>query len=35
LGTAGDRAFGSCRMSADPTRGPVDPEGKVRGVDGV
>lgn len=27
--------FGSCRMSADPKRGPVDPEGRLRGVDGV
>ena len=30
-----NHAFGSCRMSADPKRGPVDPEGKVRGVDGL
>jgi len=27
--------FGSCRMSADPRRGPLDPEGRVRGVDGL
>ena len=27
--------FGSCRMSADPRRGPVDLEGRLRGVDGV
>jgi choline dehydrogenase-like flavoprotein len=30
-----NHAFGSCRMSADPKRGPVEPEGKVRGVDGL
>lgn len=27
--------FGSCRMSADPRRGPVDPSGALRGVKGV
>lgn len=27
--------FGSCRMSADPKRGPVDPRGRLRGVEGV
>lgn len=27
--------FGSCRMSADPKRGPVDLEGRLRGVEGV
>jgi len=27
--------FGSCRMTDDPKRGPVDPEGRLRGVDGV
>ncbi len=27
--------FGSCRMSADPKRGPVDLEGRLRGVQGV
>jgi choline dehydrogenase-like flavoprotein len=27
--------FGSCRMSADPRRGPVDLEGRLRGVEGV
>lgn len=27
--------FGSCRMSADPRRGPVDPSGALRGVRGV
>lgn len=27
--------FGSCRMSGDPRRGPVDLEGRVRGVEGV
>lgn len=31
----GNHAFCSCRMSADPSRGPVDPEGRVRGVDGL
>jgi choline dehydrogenase-like flavoprotein len=30
-----NHVFGSCRMSADPKRGPVDPEGRVRGVDGL
>ncbi|MCB9730826.1 MAG: GMC family oxidoreductase [Deltaproteobacteria bacterium] len=30
-----NHVFGSCRMSADPRRGPVDPEGRVRGVDGL
>jgi choline dehydrogenase-like flavoprotein len=30
-----NHVFGSCRMSADPKRGPVDPTGKVRGVDGL
>lgn len=27
--------FGSCRMSADPRRGPVDPTGALRGVRGL
>lgn len=27
--------FGSCRMSGDPKRGPVDPSGALRGVRGV
>lgn len=27
--------FGSCRMSGDPRRGPVDPSGALRGVRGV
>jgi choline dehydrogenase-like flavoprotein len=27
--------FGSCRMSGDPRRGPVTPDGALRGVDGV
>jgi choline dehydrogenase-like flavoprotein len=27
--------FGSCRMSADPTKGPVDTEGKLRGIAGL
>jgi len=27
--------FGSCRMSADPRRGPVDARGALRGVEGV
>lgn len=27
--------FGSCRLSADPRRGPVDLDGAVRGVEGV
>jgi choline dehydrogenase-like flavoprotein len=27
--------FGSCRMSADPRRGPVTPDGALRGVSGV
>jgi choline dehydrogenase-like flavoprotein len=27
--------FGSCRMSGDPKRGPVDPTGALRGVRGV
>ena len=27
--------FGSCRMSADPRRGPVDGDGAVRGVRGL
>ena len=31
----GNHVFGSCRMSADPKRGPVDPDGKVRGVEGL
>ena len=30
-----NHTFGSCRMSADPRRGPVDPYGKVYGVDGL
>jgi choline dehydrogenase-like flavoprotein len=31
----GNHVFGSCRMSADPKRGPVDLEGRVRGVEGL
>ena len=31
----GNHVFGSCRMSADARRGPVDPEGRVRGVEGL
>jgi choline dehydrogenase-like flavoprotein len=30
-----NHVFGSCRMSADPRRGPVDPDGAVRGVQGL
>lgn len=30
-----NHTFGSCRMSADPRRGPVDPYGKVYGVEGL
>jgi choline dehydrogenase-like flavoprotein len=30
-----NHVFGSCRMSADPRRGPVDPQGRVRGVEGL
>jgi choline dehydrogenase-like flavoprotein len=30
-----NHVFGSCRMSADPRRGPVDPAGKVRGLEGL
>jgi choline dehydrogenase-like flavoprotein len=30
-----NHVFGSCRMSADPRRGPVDPSGRVRGVEGL
>ena len=29
----GNHVFGSCRMSADPRRGPVDLDGRVRGVE--
>ncbi len=31
----GNHIFSSCRMSADPRRGPVDLDGRVRGVDGL
>ncbi len=31
----GNHAFGSCRMSAAASEGPVDPSGAVRGVKGV
>ena len=31
----GNHIFGSCPMSADPRRGPTDPDGAVRGVDGL
>jgi choline dehydrogenase-like flavoprotein len=31
----GNHAFGSCRMSASESEGPVDPSGAVRGVEGV
>lgn len=31
----GNHVFGSCRMSADPRRGPVDLNGQVRGVEGL
>ncbi|MCB9662972.1 MAG: GMC family oxidoreductase [Alphaproteobacteria bacterium] len=30
-----NHTFGSCRMSADPDRGVVDPEGRVHGVPGL
>ncbi len=35
LTMTGNHVFGSCRMSADPRRGPVDLEGRVRGVEGL
>ncbi|MFO0750094.1 MAG: GMC family oxidoreductase [Myxococcota bacterium] len=30
-----NHAFGSCRMSSDPARGPIDSRGALRGVEGV
>lgn len=35
LATTGNHVFGGCCMSADPSRGPVDLNGQVRGVEGL
>lgn len=35
LNQTANHVFGSCRMSADPYRGPVDRHGQVRGVEGL
>jgi len=35
LNQTANHVFGSCRMSADPYRAPVDPNAKVRGVEGL
>lgn len=35
LSMTANHVFGSCRMGGDPTLGPVDPDGKLREVDGI
>ncbi len=35
LTMTGNHVFGSCRMSSDPQRGPVDPDGRVHGTQGL
>lgn len=35
ISMTGNHVFGSCRMSASPKRGAVDPEGRLYGVEGV
>jgi choline dehydrogenase-like flavoprotein len=35
MAMTGNHAFGSCRMTAASNEGPCDPDGKVRGVEGV